>query len=298
MRVRPFDRQRDLREVLALVGRTRARGDAGVVFHPGGLQWWLRRMGRPGFEVAVLANDASIAGFLLRDRGDVLLQTDGHDDRRGDLLAWGETRARESGQPEVLVSVAEQDVDLRDLLLSRGYGPSDRRGYELVRQLDVEPGPPELPRGCELISLTPELTDAYIALHRAAWTRPNAPSTYDREQHDLVAAMPDFRSDLVPIVRTADGALAAYCISWWDPRSRSVEIEPLGTHPEHRRRGLARAIVVEVMRRAWTLGASYVLVWGTTENPEARALYESAGMRARRVLRDYRLVFTTARAAT
>jgi mycothiol synthase len=97
----------------------------------------------------------------------------------------------------------------------------------------------------------------------------------------------------VPIVRAADGTLAAYCMSWWDPRSASVEIEPLGTHPDHRRSGLARAIVHEVARRAWQLGARYVLVWGTTSNPEAKALYLSAGMRVRRVLRDFRYAFTT-----
>jgi ribosomal protein S18 acetylase RimI-like enzyme len=126
-------------------------------------------------------------------------------------------------------------------------------------------------------------------LHRAAWSRPNAVSTYDRRQHDTVTAMPDFRDDLVPIVAAPDGALAAYCMSWWDPRSASVEIEPLGTHPDFRRRGLARAIVHEVLRRAWALRAASVLVWGTSGNPEAKALYESAGLRSRRVLRDYRL---------
>jgi ribosomal protein S18 acetylase RimI-like enzyme len=101
--------------------------------------------------------------------------------------------------------------------------------------------------------------------------------------------MPDFRYDLVPIVAAPDGALAAYCISWWDPRSASVEIEPLGTHPDFRRKGLARAIVREVLRRSSALRATYVLVWGVSTNPAAKALYVSAGLRSRRVLRDYRL---------
>jgi ribosomal protein S18 acetylase RimI-like enzyme len=125
-------------------------------------------------------------------------------------------------------------------------------------------------------------------MHRDAWTRPTAPSSYDRRQHDLVTAMPDFRYDLVPIVTAPDGTLAAYCMSWWDPRSASVEIEPLGTRPAFRRKRLARAIVREVFRRGRALGARYVLVWGTTSNDAALRLYLSAGMRSRRVLRDYR----------
>ena len=101
--------------------------------------------------------------------------------------------------------------------------------------------------------------------------------------------MPDFRYDLVPIIASTDGALAAYCMSWWAPRSATVEIEPLGTHPNFRREGLATAIVHEVVRRSWALGAKYVLVWATSLNPEAKALYLSAGLRTRRLVRDHRL---------
>jgi GNAT superfamily N-acetyltransferase len=227
----------------------------------------------------------------LRDESDVIVQTDvAHAGGRADLLAWCEARAQESAEPAMFVSVAQDDDDLRDLVSQRGYEPTERHGYELVNELSAEPASPELPRGFELISLTPALADAHVALHRAAWSRPNAPSTYDRRQHDAVTAMPDFRYDLVPIVRAADGTLAAYCMSWWDARSASVEIEPLGTHPDYRRMGLARAIVREVARRAWALHAQYVLVWGGTTNAEAKALYLSAGLHSRRVLRDYRFV--------
>jgi ribosomal protein S18 acetylase RimI-like enzyme len=288
--VRPFELEGDLAAVLLLVGRSRARGETGAIFHPGGLQWWLRRVGRAGFEVAVLYKDDATVGLLLRDESDVVVQTDvAHANDRRDLLAWVEARVRETGEPEIFVSVAEDDDGLRSAALSRGYNPSERYGYELVYDLDAEPEAPQLPSGFEMISLTPALTDRYIALHRAAWSRPNAPSTYNRRQHEIVTTMPDFRYDLVPIVAAPDGALAAYCMSWWDPRSKSIEIEPLGTHPDFRRKGLARAIVREVCRRSWALRATYVLVWGVSANPEAKALYVSAGLRTRRVLRDYRL---------
>ena len=297
LRLRPLDRERDLTALLELVGRSLASGDPAAIFHPGGLQWWLRRIGRPGFEVAVLSDGDELVGMALRDQDDLIVQTDrAHPGDRGELLAWAEGRARESAEPEVFVSVAEADDNLRDLLSRRGYEPTERYEYELVNELVGEPVSPELPRGHEMISLTPALADAHVALHRAAWSRPNAPSTYDRAQHDAVTGMPDFRYDLVPIVRAADGTLAAYCMSWWDERSASVEIEPLGTHPDYRRLGLARAIVREVTRRAWKLRAGYVLVWGGSTNPEAKALYLSAGMRSRRTLRDYRFDASGSRA--
>src|SRR5712691_2436311 len=79
-------------------GRTfRARGDMGAIFHPGGLQWWLRRLGLPGFELAVLANDREVVGLALRDGGDVIVQTDPeHTGARAELLEWVEGGARAS----------------------------------------------------------------------------------------------------------------------------------------------------------------------------------------------------------
>jgi GNAT superfamily N-acetyltransferase len=288
--VRAFDRDRDLAAVLALVSRSRAGDERGAILHPGGLQWWLRRVGRPGFEVAVACDGAQVTGFALRDASDVIVQADpAHVADRALLLTWAERGARQAGETELTFSVPEADQATQRALLTRGYTPRDTQGFELVHELAAEPASPDLPRDFEILTLTPERTAAYIELHRAAWARPGKPSTYDRMQHDLVTAMPDFRYDLVPIVATGDGTFVAYCMSWWDPRSRTVEIEPLGTHPDFRRRGLARAIVGEVLRRSWALGAKYVLVWGTTGNPEAKALYLSAGMPVRRVFQDYRL---------
>jgi GNAT superfamily N-acetyltransferase len=290
MGIRLFDRERDLAAVLSLVGRSRERGDPGAIFHPGGLQWWLRRLGSAGFDVPVLSESGGVVGFALRDESDVIVQTDtAHSAQRAELLAWIESRARETPEAELLLSIAEGDEDLERAALARGYEQRDGGGFELVHELDREPAPTDVPTGFKIISVTPAIADAYVSLHRAAWSRPDAPSTYDRRQHDLVTAMPDFRYDLVPIVATVEGVLAAYCMSWWDARSAAVEIEPLGTHPDFRRMGLARAIVREVVRRSWALGAKYVLVWGTSRNPEAKALYLSAGLRIRRVLHDYRL---------
>jgi GNAT superfamily N-acetyltransferase len=290
MAVRAFDRDRDLASVLALVSRTRARGDAGAIFHPGGLEWWLRRLGRPGFEVAVLSDGEDVQGFALRDGSDVIVQTDASSAAgRMELLAWIASRTQETHKRELFLSIAEDDEKFGRAVLAHGFEPTDRHGYELVYELATQPAEPVLPSGFKVRSLTPELADAYVDLHRAAWSRPTAPSSYDRRQHDAVIAMPDFRYDLVPIIEGPDAALAAYCMSWWDPGSAAVEIEPLGTHPAFRRKGLATAIVHEVLRRSWALGAKYVLVWGTSGNPEARALYVSAGLRTRRVLRDHRL---------
>jgi len=135
--------------------------------------------------------------------------------------------------------------------------------------------------------LEPALDEAYVQLHRAAWST-RAPSTYDREMHASVTTMPDFQRELVPIIAAPDGTLAAYCIAWLDPRTRTTEIEPLGTHPEYRRLGLARAIAQEVVWRSAESDAESVMVWSVDKNPEARRVYISAGFVGQRMIREYR----------
>ena len=51
-----------------------------------------------------------------------------------------------------------------------------------------------------------------------------------------------------------------------DELSGILEIEPLGTHRDYRRLGLARAVVIEVIRRAAKAGARDVLVWNEPAN--------------------------------
>jgi ribosomal protein S18 acetylase RimI-like enzyme len=135
--------------------------------------------------------------------------------------------------------------------------------------------------------LEPQLDDAYVELHRAAWSTVK-PSDYDGRLHASVTSMPDFERKLVPIIAAPDGTLAAYCIAWFDPLTQTVEIEPLGTRPGYRRLGLARAIVQEVLFRSAARQAKSVMVWGAHQNVVAFHLYESSGLRSQRVLREYK----------
>ena len=71
---------------------------------------------------------------------------------------------------------------------------------------------------------------------------------------------PDYRRELDLYVVAPDGEFASFCIAWWDKRNRIAMLEPVGTVPEHRRKGLARAVVLEAIRRVAALGAEQVFV--------------------------------------
>jgi GNAT superfamily N-acetyltransferase len=83
-----------------------------------------------------------------------------------------------------------------------------------------------------------------------------------------------YRRDLDLVVEAPAGEIAAFACLWYDDVTRACTFEPVGTTPEHQRRGLAKAVIAEGMRRAKELGALFATVGGGGEsNPPAEPLY-------------------------
>jgi GNAT superfamily N-acetyltransferase len=277
MTPRPLDPQRDMAGVAGLLARSYASGG---YWHPGGTQWWLRQLGRDGFEAFVCAGEPSEPeSFLMIDDTDVIAVGES-EPQWMELVEWAESHLAADGRESMSLSVDESDA-LLPVLKARGYQHAGIE-LELIFNITGEPPAPALPSGYRSASLIDIGADAFIEMHRAAWSTV-APSSYRRELHDAVKQMPDFRSELVTIVLAPDGTPASYCIGWAEAMSSTLEIEPLGTHPDYRGQGLARAVVHEVTYRAWQSGMDRVLVWNDPQkNAAANRLYTSAGMTARR----------------
>ncbi|MFN2521381.1 MAG: GNAT family N-acetyltransferase [Candidatus Limnocylindria bacterium] len=285
---RMFERDRDLPRIIEHVARSRASSDPHAFLHPGGLQWLLRKLGGAAFALRQWFDGDTLAGALIADSGYVIVLAGSADlDRYLWLLRLGEADARSGGAAPIEVSVWDDDRELLSVLRSLGYEPNGTYAHELVHELPAVPPEPTLPLGFSIRRFEPGMDDAFIEMHRSAWSTWR-PSSYRAEMHAAVTRMPGFDRGLVPIIAAPDRTLAAYCLAWFDPVTRWVEIEPLATRPEFRRLGLGHAIVREVLRRSALRDASSVMVWGVGTNPEAVRLYESAGFRRRRVLREYR----------
>ncbi|HLQ04278.1 MAG TPA: GNAT family N-acetyltransferase [Verrucomicrobiae bacterium] len=288
-----FQRERDLLPLLALLGRLRAGPRGSHFLHPGGLQWLLRRLVNPDFAVQVWYDGTDLVAFVVQDGDYAMPHADPQRADVLDALAWAEAHARAAGQAAIEISVWDDNARLRKAVADRGYAPSGTFGPELLYRIGGQPPRPDLPDGFRFVAFDPSLDDAYVELHRDAWST-IAPSSYRLALHDIVTSMPFFDRELVPIVAAPDGTLAAYCIGWYDPVSRWTEIEPLGTRPAHRSAGLAHAVVREMIHRSWRRGAEAVMVWATDPaasahvNEPARKLYISSGMKPERVIREYR----------
>lgn len=79
----------------------------------------------------------------------------------------------------------------------------------------------------------------------------------------------------------SDGRFVASCLMWLDDYHRVSLMEPVGTHPDFRRQGLARAVCLSAMRAAKQAGATHAIVnpRGDEGYPIPRQLYQQLGFR-------------------
>ncbi len=197
--------------------------------------------------------------------------------RRGavhrELLQWFEAEAE--GGPLTTFAM-EGDEDWHAVLSERGYTrPDPYKWYAYhVQELDLPIAEPELPEGFTLRPLGGEedLRER-VEVHRAVW----APSRVTEESYRDVMRTWPYRADLDCVLEAPDGTFAAYVLCWYDEKNGVGEFEPVGTHPEHRRRGFGAAVCRYALHRLQEEGGRQAIVY--TENEAARALYESVGFR-------------------
>jgi ribosomal protein S18 acetylase RimI-like enzyme len=185
-----------------------------------------------------------------------------------ELLDWAES---EAGGELTTYSLGTDGGRLA-FLRGRGYEPKpDASPLDFhIRQVDdadeVEP-----PAGFRLRTAEPADLERRVAVHRAAWE----PSRVTVESYrEVIAAWP-YRAELDCVVEAPNGELAASCLAWLDDENGVGELEPVGTAPAYRRRGLASAVCRFALRRLCEEGATDAVVYSNT--PEAKALYLSIG---------------------
>lgn len=166
---------------------------------------------------------------------------------------------------------------------------SDTGSWTQLNERDlVEVERPALPDGFRFRTADEAGATAAVQAHLDAW----APSSYSAEAYEGVRRTPAYRGDLHVLIEAPDGTMAASTIMWLDEVNRTVEFEPVGTHPDYRRRGLGRAMLLHGMRLARDAGATHATVacLGAPGHRAARGLYDSVGFR--KFTRDAPLIKT------
>lgn len=131
---------------------------------------------------------------------------------------------------------------------------------------------PSLPPGYHFDWVrTPALRVGRVEAHRAAF----APSDLSTKKYERVQRAWAYRPELDRLVVTDAGEVVAFCTAWLDAQNASGLLEPVGTHPDHQRRGLARAVCLDACRALRAAGARTGQVGFSTQ--AGFATYSSLG---------------------
>lgn len=222
------------------------------------------------------------------DGGDAWLDVDpDHRHLEEEMLHWAESLLRDE-QGRLHVHALDGDLR-REILALRGYRQLESGEVTRIRRLPGRPVPePTVPDGYLIREIRSQETrdrQALADLLNAAFGR----SRHDEREFQVFAEnAPGYRDDLHLVAEVLDGVFAAHVGVTFEPIQGIGIVEPVCTHPDHRRKRLALALLHEGIRRVGELGGSAVTV-GTGVGAAANHLYAAAGFEVASTGRWWRL---------
>ncbi|SDD11394.1 Ribosomal protein S18 acetylase RimI [Actinokineospora iranica] len=254
--------------------------------HVGDLAWGRSHTESADWPIAMWEADGRVGAWAWANLPDDLrLQVDpAHPHLVGEALAWFDDLA-EGGLREI--NPLDTQTDLVETLLAHGYRPRDDAPFFAYHRHDLTALPdPVLPAGFTARPVRGEADLAQrVAVHQAAWNS----TRVTPESYRAVMTTWPYRADLDWVIESPDGDFAANCLIWLDPANRVGLIEPVGTAPAHRRRGLSRAVCLAALHALKAAGATQAIVYprGDAAYPVPRVLYRGLGFRPYARTRTY-----------
>ena len=197
-----------------------------------------------------------------------------------EMLDWAEAdlTAVVEGPSHLELFTWDYDLPRRELLRERGYEELQAGGWQRrLRFGGWEIGRPPATPGYRLRSTGEDTLEddaaRMAALLNAAFGRTIHSAA---EYRTFATSSPSFRHDLNLVAQAVDGTIAAHVGLTLDEANGHGIVEPVCTHPGHRRHGLAQALILDGLRRLRDLGATTCSV-ETGDMEPANALYRSIG---------------------
>lgn len=237
---------------------------------------WFSRHGR------FVASAGEIQALVISEYGDtdlcIITKQAEHELVAAILSAVIDERRQE--ERSLSLEAATRSEWLREVFIEEGLdehtGVSHEWEFDLTT--DLEPSAP--PAGFEMSSLAdarPGDREGIADCISAAF------GTSHDVAHGLrsIEANPLFRPELSVYVRSPDGRVAAYCRGSADPGNGVCGIDPVCTHPDFQRLGLARTVVLRCFEQQRGLGGESAFIGSAPEPAPGNRLYRALGPRQR-----------------
>jgi predicted N-acetyltransferase YhbS len=169
------------------------------------------------------------------------------------------------GRMCVLAFVNDFDSEFEAMVKSRGYEKFPPPSRPMTQLPIPHPFSPfTVPEGFRLQSLADDNNLAQVT--RVFWRgfnhgdEPPDESLTDRRK---MQSAPHYRKDLNIVAVAPDGNYVSYAGLWFEDVNKFAYVEPVCTDPDYRRRGLAKAAILEGIRRCGEMGATVAYVGST-----------------------------------
>jgi len=210
-----------------------------------------------------------------------------HPDIESEMITWGVEYIRcamqESGESLTLDASCRDDDTERIALLGRhGFVMQEMRSLHMVRSLNEPIPTPRVPVGFSIRHVAGEYeVEALVALHCAAFGTENMTV----EERLAMMGVPEYDSELDLLVTAPDDRFAAYCMCSisQEENERTGRNEgytdPVATHPDFQRRGLAQALLLTGFHKLKQRGIDVAVLGTSSENIAMQRTAKAVGFR-------------------
>ena len=167
-----------------------------------------------------------------------------------------------AGKNGVRVIIDNNDHDSRRIAEELGFVATTEQ--ETTAMIDItDKLSYDLPEGFSIVSMADGWD--FLQYNEVMWRGFNHPGAPANSEDELrvrkeMLSSPLIIPEIVLAVVAPDGRYVSHCGMWYAPGDKYALVEPVATHPDFRRMGLGRAVVLEDVKRCGQLGAEVALV--------------------------------------
>jgi predicted N-acetyltransferase YhbS len=197
-----------------------------------------------------------------------------------EILQWIEeyniSRKSEQNKKQTLSVVSLEGNSTREAALQK-HGFEKGEIYGILRLRDLNTIIPDfnIPDGFKIRSVNPD-TD-FEELTKAVRTVFNHGEWFNKEVLEGISHASFYFNDLDLVAVDKKGKIVSFCTFRLDLPSGITELEPMGTLPDYRQQGLAKAILCEGFKRIKKYEPKLLYIDGAANTPAANRLYEATG---------------------
>ena len=285
MRLRPYEGLHDLHAMLDLLSDGCKAKNGTHYAHRGDLQWWLFYTDTPESvwhsNLRLWMEGECLMGWALFSFDEkacdvfVLPEFRGRQQER-ELLTYAVNEMSAVDDLQVLWIDDKDDVRIR-WLEGNGFVREEEHFVYFTRSLSEPVPAPVLLAGYSLRHSRGE-EDAKlrsVASHAAFSQHRDFEGYWPRTLKFMQS--PVYVPERERFVIAPNGDVASFCIIWTDEINKLGHFEPVGTHPDHQRKGLGRALLYDAMKKLQSEGMNEADVCTVSTNLPAIHLYESVG---------------------